>query len=240
MNMKKNIMWILLILSMIVVIVILMYIGKTIVFNDQGDTATEQSTPTEDYSDPVLPPADLDSATDDSNVVMALDTHHYVYVGDSRYVGMSQFKSDTDTFICENGVGRYFLDEKMNDIIDAASDGNSRIVIGLGVNDINSSEEYVDLLAKLVSKTDVEVFYMLVNPVDESMCSYNGYNITNNQIDSFNSKMIDGLEPLGIKLIDTNSFLKGIGFDTSDGLHYSNETYFNILRFIRVSLAQYK
>lgn len=167
------------------------------------------------------------------------DNHTYIFIGDSRYVAMSKYKTDNDTFICENGVGRYFLNKKMGDIVNM-SDSNTRIIIGLGVNDVGAglecTDEYLELLAQLDRSTDAEIYYMLVNPVDERLCSANGYSIKNSSIDTFNQRMTEGLHDTNIKILDTNSFLKEEGYTCSDGLHYKDETSEKIYKFIKTAV----
>lgn len=180
-------------------------------------------------------PFDPDSSPDYSEP----DNHTYIFVGDSRYVAMSKFKSENDTFICENGVGRYFLSKHLGEIVNM-SDSNTRIIIGLGVNDVGagseSTDEYLELLDQLDRSTDAEIYYMLVNPVDERLCSATGYSIKNSSIDAFNQRMTEGLHDTNIKILDTNSYLKEEGFNCSDGLHYKEDTSEKIYQFIKIAV----
>lgn len=229
--------WILLALSIIVVSGIMIYIVKTLDIKSNSDDETTTTTEVAN-NDPNNPePSNPNTPGGDPNMSGTSDSHKYVFVGDSRYVAMASMKGPNDTFICDNGVGRYFLQEKMNEIIAAANTDNSRIVIGLGVNDINASDEYIEMLKDLRSRTDVEIFYALVNPVDEYWCGVNGYNINNAQIDRFNEEIIDGLKDVDITIIDTNSHLKEIGYDCPDGLHYTTDTYINIFQYLKVTLS---
>lgn len=236
----NKITWALLVLSIIAVTGIIIYVAKTLDIKTNADDETTASVEaakpnpnsSEDSSNP-------NSIGIDPGLSGTSDSHRYVFVGDSRYVAMSSMKGPNDTFICDNGVGRYFLQEKMKEIVDAACYDNSRIVIGLGVNDITASDEYIEMLKDLRSRTDVEIFYALVNPVDDYWCNVNGYNISNAQIDRFNEEMIDGLKDVDITIIDTNSHLKEIGYECSDGLHYTTDTYINIFQYLKVTLSLY-
>ena len=76
---------------------------------------------------------------------------------------------------------------------------------------------------------------MLVNPVDEEQETYSGYHIKNDDIDYFNQEIIDRLDE-NVIVIDTNSYLNAIGFETQDGLHYTEETYENIYNYTKSQL----
>lgn len=157
----------------------------------------------------------------------------YIFVGDSRYVQMESYAEDDDTFICENGVGYRFLSNHMDEIVSLA-DADTKIVIGLGVNDVLSgTKKYKELLFDLADRTDAQVYYMLINPVDDELCAENGYAITNEDIDNFNITIQSELIGSGIKIIDVNSYLKAVGFTSRDGLHYNASTSQNIYVYIK-------
>lgn len=163
--------------------------------------------------------------------------YKYIFVGDSRYVEMEKYAEENDTFIAENGVGYVFLINHMNEIVSLA-DSDTKIVVGLGVNDILiGSGEYKSLLTELDERTDAEVYYMLINPVDDDICSYVGYQVTNKMIDEFNTKLEDDLLDTNIKIIDANSYLKESGYTSFDGLHYSDETSEKIYKYLKEELS---
>lgn len=156
----------------------------------------------------------------------------FVFVGDSRFKGMSYMAEENDVFICESGRGYDFLLEQMSNIA-YECDENTALIIGLGVNDnMYNFEKYIETLNDMAETMDCQIYYMLVNPVDEAAEEYNGYNVKNENIEFFNENIQLGLdEEIGI--IDTNSYLKEVGFETQDGLHYTNETYEKIYSFIK-------
>ncbi|MBQ9232821.1 MAG: SGNH/GDSL hydrolase family protein [Lachnospiraceae bacterium] len=163
----------------------------------------------------------------------------YIFVGDSRYVQMKSCAEDDDTFIAENGVGYKFLSSHMDEIV-SMSDENTKIVIGLGVNDVLSgTKKYKELLLDLRGRTNAQIYYMLINPVDDELCANNGYSVTNEVIDNFNINIQNDLWGSGIKIIDVNSYLKIIGYSSRDGLHYSADTTQNIYIYIKEQLLQY-
>lgn len=164
------------------------------------------------------------------------DMHKYIFVGDSRYVAMSEYAQSFDVFFCKNGVGLYFLKNKMDSIIEAA-DSNTRIVIGLGVNDAEiGNDGYTETILDLCSRTDAEVYYMLINPVKDNACAASGYTVSNSDIDRFNANMIEELNGSEVKIIDTNTYLLSSGYTTSDGLHYDDETTKKIYDYIKLCI----
>ena len=149
----------------------------------------------------------------------------YLFVGDSRYKGMEKANAtDEDVFICEVGEG-----------YDYEIDDNTALIIGLGVNDLVNIDKYVDKINEMSQTFDCQIYYMLVNPVDEEQETYSGYHIKNDDIDYFNQEIIDRLDE-NVIVIDTNSYLNAIGFETQDGLHYTEETYENIYNYIKSQL----
>ena len=172
--------------------------------------------------------------TQHTNKTNAYET--YIFVGDSRYVQMESYAESDDTFLAENGVGYRFLSNHMDEII-SMSNADTKIVIGLGVNDVLSGTgKYKELLLDLRSRTDAQLYYMLINPVDDELCESNGYSVTNEVIDDFNIDIQGDLIGSGIKIIDANSYLKAIGYTTRDGLHYDSATSQNIYYYIKDQL----
>ena len=89
-----------------------------------------------------------DKDNNDNNI------NKYVFVGDSRYVGMSAYKEDTDTFIAKNNMGYSYLEEQMS-LIKQSCDKNTALIIGLGVNDLKySREKYITVKKQLTEKIE--------------------------------------------------------------------------------------
>lgn len=150
---------------------------------------------------------------------------NYVFLGDSRFVGMSNCKQSNDIFICKVGEGYNYFCKNINNISE-----NDIVIIGFGVNDLGNIDKYIELANSLTN----EVYYLTINPVDEQKERENGYSITNQQIDEFNNKLKENA--INYKVIDTNSYLKQNGYSTVDGLHYDNVTYTKIYEYIKKNL----
>ena len=156
-----------------------------------------------------------DKDNNDNNI------NKYVFVGDSRYVGMSAYKEDTDTFIAKNNMGYSYLEEQMS-LIKQSCDKNTALIIGLGVNDLKySREKYITTINSMADKKEV---------------SY-GYSVENNTINEFNKAMKAELTS-GVHIIDTNSYLQSQGYVTVDGLHYDNDTYKLIYDYIKEAIKK--
>lgn len=163
------------------------------------------------------------------------DSGHYIWVGDSRTVGMSEaITSGDNDWIGKVSAGYdWFVSDAANQVTDRLNE-DSTIVFNFGVNDLGNVDKYISKLNELAkgdwSKAK-QIIVMSVNPVDEATASQNGYSVTNAQIEEFNKKMKSGLEG-GIKFVDTYSQIKD-QLGTTDGIHYDNDTYQKLYDMIR-------
>lgn len=163
------------------------------------------------------------------------DSGHYIWVGDSRTVGMSEaITSGDNDWIGKVSAGYdWFVSDAANQVTDRLNE-DSTIVFNFGVNDLGNVDKYISKLNELAkgdwSKAK-QIIVMSVNPVDEATAPQNGYSVTNAQIEEFNKKMKSGLEG-GIKFVDTYSQIKD-QLGTTDGIHYDAETYQKLYDMIR-------
>ena len=149
---------------------------------------------------------------------------------------MSSYAQADDIFVCKNGVGLSFIDENMA-FLKKNCDANTALIVGLGVNDVyRGREKYVEKLNQMAKEFDCPIYYVLVNPVDEAKEAQNGYSVTTDQITAFNKTLQEKLDS-SITIIDTNTYLNQVGFQTSDGLHYDQATYGLIYNYIRKFIA---
>jgi hypothetical protein len=179
-------------------------------------------------------------AVDSENIAESITTDtgvdsgskRYIFVGDSRYVGMEKFAQSDDVFIAQVGEGYYFLASNMNKILEYI-DKNSILIVGLGVNDYASNyKNYIKTMNELADTLDCRVYYMLINPVEEDKEALYGYSTSNEMIDKYNALMKAGFSSK-VGVIDTNTYLKEDGFYTSDGLHYDDNTYKKVYNFLK-------
>lgn len=156
----------------------------------------------------------------------------YIIVGDSRTVGMDMSVNTDDVdanifVIAKVGKGyNWLVNTAMNEVETIKAENPDiekwTIVTNLGVNDLGNCERYVNFYKGL----EDEVVVVSVNPVR----NYN--RVSNTSIDAFNERMREEFE-----YIDTNTMLRIRGYSTSDGLHYTGDTYRLIFSFIIHELA---
>ena len=147
----------------------------------------------------------------------------YIFVGDSRTVGMQSAIAPSDTlYIAKNGQGyawlkstagvqlRYYL----------KSNPDVKVVLALGVNDLGNVNSYISYYKKLIKEFPKTKFYVLsVNPVNEKI---RRYHIKNSSIEAFNKKMYVAFRS---RYVNTYKQMKQEGFGTKDGLHYLEADY---------------
>lgn len=179
-------------------------------------------------------------------------------VGDSRTVqlGMTVFgmntKNDTDGLPCVIGgttsgdylyskgsMGLTWMKQHIADI-DAQVDSKTSVVINMGVNDCSSSTSADDYIAYINNKVKdwkakgADVYFVSVNPINDSLARNNGYSVTNSMVEDFNKALKEGLSS-DVKYIDTYSEVKSLVIDkkeTADGIHYNKVVYEKIKEII--------
>ena len=156
-------------------------------------------------------------------------------LGDSRFVGMQQVdKSENHKYYAEVGKGLSYLENYFNQIQDKVTE-NDKIVINFGVNDLENIDKYINCVNAFAGKTDAKIYYMTVNPVNEIKERSHGYNVKAKTVNSFNNKLKLGLNK-EITILDSNQYLVGNTYSTRDGIHYTNDTYKDILKFINENI----
>ena len=163
-----------------------------------------------------------------------------IWVGDSRFVGMSQVcNSDTDVYVAKGSMGYSWFASSAISQVNSQLQAGDTIVVNIGVNGLEC-EKLASKLNELASGDwkDYKVIYMSVNPVDEEKEAQNGYSTTNEQIKEFNTYMKQHLGT-NITYLDTySSLVNDISSRTSDGLHYATSTSNAIYNMARASISQ--
>ena len=160
-------------------------------------------------------------------------TGRYIFVGDSRMVGMESSASSTDTlYIAKVGMGYNWLmetaDETLRQQLKARPE--LKVVFGFGVNDFGNIERYVAYYRQLMKDFPETKFHFLsVNPVDEEKEAKYGYQVKNTVIESFNRRLYQAFRS---RYIDSYAYLCSSGFSTVDGVHYTRATYRKLRSFI--------
>ncbi len=167
--------------------------------------------------------------------------NYTIFIGDSRTVGMCQsvsIGSNADCTIAEVGKGYQWLSS--SDILGKIKSKltehpNSYVAINMGVNDVGNVNSYAKLyndLANTYSKA--KIVAISVNPVNDSKAKSYGYYVTDSQVVNFNNSLKSQLNN-SIYYCDVYSKIIN-NFDTTDGLHYTNDTYKKIYDEIRKCL----
>ena len=154
---------------------------------------------------------------------------HYLFVGDSRTVGMhiSVSAASNVSFLGEIGKGYNYLRSSCDGVIRSRLKSNPylTVIFAFGVNDIGNIGSYINYYKRLInSYPDARFFFMAVNPVSYSQ------NVNNSMITSFNAQLRSAVGKS--RYIDTYNYLSGTGYSTFDGIHYTVNTYQKLYTFV--------
>ena len=158
--------------------------------------------------------------TVNADTVEPPETRGYIFVGDSRTVGMEEAchvsEYDNVFVVAKVGKGYYWLVNTAWQEVESIKSSNPgvdrwTIVSNLGVNDLGSWQNYINFYQSL----EDDFVFVSVNPVR------NYDRVSNISIDKFNMRIREA----GFEYIDTNLILRAEGFSAPDGLHYSSSTY---------------
>ena len=191
---------------------------------------------------PTMPPTEAPTVPPtQAPVVSQPKQWKYLYVGDSRFLGMRDalvkygLSKWNEKFICENGGGYSFFIANMQAIKEYC-DSSTVLVVSLGINDMKyRADQYIATLNEMVATMDCQIYYMLINPVNQAMVDAGGkFNADTSDILAFNVKMMNGLDKR-INIIDCYSYLVNevVNFETFDGVHYTYDTSMIIYNYIQ-------
>lgn len=155
-----------------------------------------------------------------------------LWVGDSRTVGIAasagvSYKKSMNMLVGKNN--NLFLAKDgasvdlLKDNIKRIKAGNADLVyVNLGVNSLGKADEYIKSINELAKSK--QVYVLSVGPTSGK------YKKLNKDINAFNKKVRNGVAE-NVKFIDVNSHIAS-SFETTDGLHYSKNTYSKIFDFV--------
>lgn len=203
-------------------IIIILFIGLFITANNsskKNELVKEDAIESDFLSDDYI----------NENFIKESNYNKFIFFGDSRFVGMQMFASADDSFVANVGMGYDYLIQNLDNIENNYTD-KSVIIVEFGINDLYNINKYIDKINELSEKYNI--CYLTIYPIDENKAKNNGYSITNYDIDNFNEELKNGLNE-NISIIDTNNYLKTIGYNTIDGIHYDDDTYKIIYDYIK-------
>ena len=165
---------------------------------------------------------------------------HVILIGDSRFRGMCDSVKLDDNTNCVAEVGKGYNWLVSNSVVSQIDElikanPNSYVVINLGVNDYGNASSYANYYNNFTTKyPNIKLIVVSVNPIDDGVASKYGYTAKNSGVVTFNNK-IKPLLNSKISYCDTYSKIKS-NFKTSDGIHYTADTYSNIYKEIKMCL----
>ncbi len=161
---------------------------------------------------------------------------NYIFVGDSRMVGMQQSVASSDVkYIAKISQGYTWLNTTAGKELKRYLKAKPQVtvVLALGVNDLGNIGNYISYYQALITEFPDTVFYVLsVNPVDDKLAASKGYKIKNSDITAFNKKLKAAFSD---RYINTYTFMK-TNMETSDGVHYTAATYQALYSFLMDSI----
>ena len=206
----------------------------------------EVSTSSAETSDSSVSAAENSSLNESIPAEAPEKTDRIVLVGDSRTMQLGNYiygmtmidnrlvdeaTSDGDYIIGAGGEGFGWLSEHTSDIEDKLTEGCA-LVVNMGVNGVpnfhSEIAEWCNTMAKKYKDMGVKVYFMSVNPVNDTLLRYYNYTIRNVDVVAFNSAIRTELVS-DVIYLDTYSVVRddilGEGSGTYDGLHYYDDVY---------------
>lgn len=156
-----------------------------------------------------------------SSVIQAPRNIGYIYVGDSRLIGIDMYTGFTKDpnvwMVAQTSKGYGWLTSSAISKVDAIEKANPQItdwyeVYTLGINDMGNKDKYCAWYSE--RGLTHNVILLSLNPIERHR------SITNESIEKFNASLI----ATGLNYIDCYSYLTQKGYKTADGVHFSVET----------------
>ena len=153
-------------------------------------------------------------------------------IGDSRCVQMRDVTGGGGcSWICEKAKGYSWFESNALPRADESIGKGTKVVIALGVNDVGNVNSYASMInykAAEWAARGAKTYFVSVNPVWE-----NPY-VTEEQVENFNATLASQL--VGVRWIDTHSYLMANGYSMVDGMHYDDATNLKVYQLIIGSL----
>ena len=166
--------------------------------------------------------------------------HHEVtqmiFAGDSRVVGMSM--AGGYCYVGKESIGYdWFVTEGVYQLLDLMNVWpDADVILCFGINDVANIGSYIAEYQYLTeSYPDTRIWFMSVNPVNDSMASSSGYFINSDMVQSFNDVL---QQTFPDQYLDVYSYLQENGYGTSDGVHYDTGTYLTIQEYTKYLINQ--
>lgn len=163
-----------------------------------------------------------------------IDPSTITIVGDSRMEDLcrkSWYKEEHGTCIAKTSKGVKWLNSDAIGMVNNLSQDKKKfIVTNLGVNDYARIKDYLTTYERLVLndwKNSI-IILLSVNPSNNNRESLNQY------INNFNRELISFAARFdNVSYCDSNTYLRQKGFQTTDGVHYTQETSKDIYFYLK-------
>ena len=152
-----------------------------------------------------------------------------ILIGDSRTVGMEQAVNHPEyIWSAKVAQGYQWMKDTGVPMIESQIQEKTAVIIWMGVNDTYNIHKYISYFnekAEIWQEKGADTYIVSVGPVE-----YSQY-LDNSEIENFNQMLSDNLRTA--TYIDLYSEMRTNGYETVDGVHYTEDTYqeiFNILK----------
>ncbi len=149
-------------------------------------------------------------------------------IGDSRCVQMRDISGGGGcSWICQKAKGYSWFESTAIPQADESVGKGTKVVIAMGVNDVENVNNYAALInykAAEWAARGAKTYFVSVNPVWE-----NPY-VTEDQVVAFNASIASQL--VGVRYIDTHSYLITNGYTMVDGMHFDDATNLKVFQLI--------
>lgn len=163
-------------------------------------------------------------------------TYGYIWLGDSRFVGMNNAckidEKENNWVVAKVGQGLdWCIDDAVPVIKDITADNPDVdewiLISGLGVNDSYNADDYIEFYDSLEG---YDLVLLSVNPLERTKCAKYGYDYKALQdgASAFNR----ALKKTDHTYVDVATYMQKNGFATIDGVHYTSDTYINEYEFV--------
>ena len=156
-----------------------------------------------------------------------------LFIGDSRTLDMMKVADNGNCiWIHQVGAGYQWMTQQAFPRADSHITKGTAVVIAMGVNDPHNLSSYIQAInsqSGIWEERGAMVYYSAVGPV-----SSDPY-VTNAEIMNFNTSMYQNLN---IRFLDSYNHLVGNGFETTDGIHYTEASSKSMFDFILSHIEQ--
>ena len=164
--------------------------------------------------------------------------HRILFVGDSRTLGCRDAfgtspRKDDCLFVGKVGEGcAWFREEGLQEMEDAIRENpDLPVVLNFGVNDPDQISQYLETYAEMMDQLpDTDFYFLSVNPVEEEQMAEEVLELINNENISLLNEALKKAWP--DRYLDSSSMLLKDGFETVDGIHFTEKTYLLIHDFV--------